>query len=177
MTPRTLIFTGEGKGKTTAALGMVVRAVGHGQDALVIQFLKSRDSTGEARLLGRSPAALPGVEWHTLGCGFVPAVDDPNYPGHVAAARAAYSLALDEVRAGRHDLIVLDEICGAAAKGLLTVEDGLTLIHTPGRRGHLVLTGRNAPEAWIAAADTVTEMRCLKHGYSEGFPATKGVEL
>jgi cob(I)alamin adenosyltransferase len=177
MKPRTLIFTGEGKGKTTAALGMVLRALGHGQSVLVIQFLKSRDSTGEARLLGREPAGLPGVDWHTMGRGFVPTADDPAYPEHAAAARTAWNLALEEIQARRHDLVVLDEICGAAAKGLLAVADGLTLITEPERRAHLVLTGRGAPAEWIEQADTVTEMRCLRHGYEQGFPAMKGVEL
>jgi cob(I)alamin adenosyltransferase len=178
-TPRRIIlFTGEGKGKTTAALGMVLRAAGHGRTALVVQFLKrgprARDPrTGEVAAL----ALLPGVEIVQTGRGFVPRRDDPRWAEHRQAAQEGLSLAQEAVGSGRYDLVVLDEICGAVTAGLLEEEQVIALVEQGDPRVILVLTGRGAGERLIALADTVTEMRCLKHGYQAGIPAQPGVEF
>jgi cob(I)alamin adenosyltransferase len=173
MTPRTLIFTGDGKGKTTAALGMVLRAVGHGQRVMVVQFLKSNKASGERHAC----ALLPQVEWVQMGCGFVPMPEHPDYPRHRAAAQAALEFARTTVAAGQHDLIVLDEICGAIAHGLIDVEAVTGMLDEAGRSACVVLTGRGAPARLIEKADTVTDMRVIKHGYADGIAAQKGVEF
>lgn len=173
MKARTLIFTGDGKGKTTAALGMVVRAVGHGQRVLVVQFLKSNAETGELRGL----SALPEVKIVQMGCGFVPRGDHPQFTTHQDAARAALEFARGEVVSGGYDLIVLDEVCGAINAQLIGEAEVLELLACPERTACIVLTGRGAGEHLVAAADTVTEMRCISHGYQQGIKAQKGVEF
>ncbi|MCX6966840.1 MAG: cob(I)yrinic acid a,c-diamide adenosyltransferase [Verrucomicrobia bacterium] len=173
MKPRTLIFTGEGKGKTTAAFGMVLRAAGHGQRVMVVQFLKSNSDSGE--LLGC--AHLPNVELVQIGRGFVPSQAHPAFANHRETAGEALAFSRECLASNRYDLIVLDEICGAVALELIELEEVIALITAPGRTACLVLTGRHASERLMAQADTVTEMRCIRHGYSEGIAAQKGVEF
>lgn len=173
MKPRTLIFTGEGKGKTTAAFGMLLRAAGHGQRVLVVQFLKSNAATGE--LLGC--ARLPQVEVVQMGRGFVPAPEHPSFKGHRETAREALAFARQSVVSGRYDLIILDEICGALSRELIDESDVLALLAAPERTACIVLTGRHASEELMAQADTVTEMRCISHGYTQGIAAQEGVEF
>lgn len=171
--PRTLIFTGDGKGKTTAAFGMVMRAAGHGQRVLIVQFLKSNASSGELKSL----TFLPGVEWVQMGRGFVPPPDHADYPAHREMAVAALEFAREHIAAGAHDLIVLDEVCGAVACGLIGEDAVLAALADPGRVANIVLTGRGAMPGLIDVADTVTDMRVVKHGYASGIPARKGVEF
>lgn len=171
--PRTLIFTGDGKGKTTAAFGMVMRAAGHGQRVLIVQFLKSNSHSGELKAL----SCLAGVEWVQMGRGFVPQPDHPDHAAHRVVAVEALEFARRNIVAGGYDLIVLDEICGAVARGLIAEEDVLAALADAGRSANIVLTGRGATPALIAAADTVTEVRVVKHGYASGIPARKGVEF
>ncbi len=173
MTPRTLIFTGDGKGKTTAALGMAFRAAGHGLRVLFLQFVKSDDSTGEAVALKSCPAIL----WKLAGKGFVPPENHPSFSEHRQAAENAFSFASDSARSGNFELIILDEILVALKKKLLPENAIASLLQTPDRRCHIVLTGRGATPSLIALADTVTEMLCTKHAYNEGLSAEKGVEF
>ena len=168
MNTRTLIFTGEGKGKTTAAFGMVLRAAGHQQSVLVVQFLKSNAATGELLAC----AHLPQV-----GCGFVPAPEHPAFAAHQSKASEALAFARQAVLSGKHDLIVLDEICGAIARELIDEEAVVELLSMPERKACLVLTGRHASKRLIEHADTVTEMKCLRHGYTQGIAAQEGVEF
>lgn len=172
-TGRLLIFTGDGKGKTTAALGMVLRAAGHGMRVRVLQFVKSDASVGEFAAL----SALPGVEITQTGRGFVPDTGCAGFEAHRAAARDGLSLAREALEPGRYNLLVLDEICTALSRGLLETEAVVELLAARPAGTHVALTGRGAPEALVALADTVTEMRCVKHGYEIGIPATKGVEF
>jgi cob(I)alamin adenosyltransferase len=169
---RVLIFTGNGKGKTTAALGMALRASGHGLRTLILQFLKSDPNTGEMAAFKDSPL----VELVQMGRGFVPSPASPAFPEHREKAREAMKRAGEALRSGKYDLIVLDEICMAVAKGLLTEEEVLALIDETDEGSCLVLTGRGATDRLISRADTVTEMSCMKHGFDEGWPAQKGVE-
>jgi cob(I)alamin adenosyltransferase len=173
MTPRTLIFTGDGKGKTTAALGMVLRAVGHGQRVMIVQFLKSNNVSGELSAC----TLLPLVELVQIGCGFVPSPDHPDYARHGMVAHQALEFARTTIASGHHELIVLDEICGAIGCGLIDMQAVIEMIDRPGRKSTIVLTGRGAPPELIELADTVTEMRAIKHGYAVGYPAQKGVEF
>jgi cob(I)alamin adenosyltransferase len=169
---RILIFTGDGKGKTTAALGMALRASGHGLRALILQFIKADTSVGELTGL----KYLPGVETILMGRGFVPSPTDPAFREHCQAALQGVEKALDAFRSERYDLIILDEICTAMAMGLITEEQVMRLIDQASGGLCLVLTGRGASDRLISKADTVTEMRCLKHGLQEGIAAQKGVE-
>jgi cob(I)alamin adenosyltransferase len=172
--PRILIFTGDGKGKTTAAMGMVLRASSHGMRIKVIQFLKSDTGSGEVAALQN----LPGVEFVRRGLGFVPKRhDDPQFAEHRRMADEGLSLACKAVLSGDYDLVVLDEICGAIAAGLLDEADVIELLKLAPAGLRLALTGRNATAAVIELADTVTEMRCVKHGLQQGRTAQKGVEF
>jgi len=170
---RTLIFTGEGKGKTTAAFGMVLRAVGHGQRVLVVQFLKSNAATGELLAC----AQLPRVEVVQMGCGFVPSPENAAYAMHRDKALEALAFACKAVKSAKYDLVILDEVCGAVARELIEEEAVITLMDAPERTACLVLTGRYASAGLIAHADTVTEMRSLRHGYTQGIAEQKGVEF
>ena len=173
MKPRTLIFTGEGKGKTTAAFGMVLRAAGHDQRVLVVQFLKSNTATGELLAC----AQLPQVEVVQLGRGFVPPREHPAFADHRATANEALSVATEAVVSGKYDLIVLDEICGAIGRELIEEDAVIELLVEPKRTACMVLTGRHASPRLMDQADTVTEMRCISHGYTQGINAQEGVEF
>ena len=173
MKPRLLLFTGDGKGKTTAALGMVLRAAGHGQRALVVQFMKADSQTGELAAL----QLLPNVKIVQMGCGFVPPEASAAFRTHRDAATTALLFATRALASGEWDLIVLDEICGAITSHLLREEAVLELLRMPTATAALVLTGRGATPQIIEAADTVTEMRCVKHGHSCGITAQAGVEF
>jgi cob(I)alamin adenosyltransferase len=170
--PRILLFTGNGKGKTTAALGMVLRAVGHGMTSAVIQFIKNDSSTGEIVALRRL-----GVEVYQGGKGFLPSVDSPAYPSHHQAAHEAFSHASGLIRSGRVDLIVLDELCTAIARGLVKEQDVRDLLAGIDPQCVIVLTGRDASAGLIAMADTVSTIHCEKHGFDSKILAQKGVEF
>lgn len=170
--PRILIFTGEGKGKTTAALGMVLRSSGHGLRIFFLQFIKGNSSVGELTGLRH----LPGVEMIQMGRGITPPSDDPAFVEHRRAAEEALETAFKALKSNRYDLVILDEICTAVKKGLLDEDQVVEFLRQGDERLCLVLTGRGATERLIKEADTVTEMRCLKHGLHEGWVAQKGVE-
>jgi cob(I)alamin adenosyltransferase len=169
---RILIFTGDGKGKTTAALGMALRAYGHGIPVALIQFVKSDRLTGEYAALSR----MTGVEIRVAGLGFVPSEADPAFEAHRRAAGEGLEIATQAVSSGRYGLVILDEICYAVARHLLQEEAVLGLIRKAAPGVTLVLTGRGATGGLIAAADTVSEIRALKHGFDAGLKAQKGVE-
>lgn len=181
-----LINTGPGKGKTTAAIGLTVRALGQGFDVAFLQFVKSQ-ATGESRFLEAYAAKHPasGIErdrktedegrlfYKRMGLGFV--FDSPTQADRDKAAEALAEAAglLD----GRFDLVVLDEICVAMAKGLIASSSVLELIAAREPSVNLVLTGRGCPEDIMAVADTVTEMRVVKHAYQAGIKARRGIEF
>lgn len=172
--PRILIFTGDGKGKTTAAFGMVLRAAGHGLRTKIVQFLKSDTGSGEIAALDN----LSGVEFVRRGLGFVPKRrDDPLFNEHRLVAEEALELAREAILTDRYDLIVLDEICGAIAAGLLEEEQVIEMLRQSPARLRLALTGRHASTGLIELADTVTEMRCVKHGLKQGRASQSGVEF
>ncbi len=169
---RILLFTGDGKGKTTAALGMALRASGHGMRTLILQFIKANSSVGEIAACRH----LPGVEISQTGLGFVPEPSHPSFSEHRRAAQEGLGLAHKALMSGQYDLVVLDEICTAVAKGLLQEDSVVEALRQAHPRACVVLTGRNATKALIDLADTVTEMRFIKHGFREGRAAEKGVE-
>lgn len=167
--PRILLFTGDGAGKTSAALGKVLRLVARGRRVAVVQFLKHDPDTGEIASL-----AQLGVTVEQCGLGFVPAPGSARYPSHRAAAQAGIALA--RARAVDHDALVLDEICGAIAKGLIDETAVLDLLRALRPEQVCICTGRGATPQLIAIADTVSEIVCLKHGLRAGITAQEGVE-
>jgi cob(I)alamin adenosyltransferase len=169
---RILIFTGDGKGKTTAAMGMALRAAGHGLAVLVVQFVKSNPHSGEATAM----RAVPGVEWFQCGRGFIPRRGEAAREEHAAAARAAFAVADDALQTGRYGVVVLDEICVAVAAGLLDESVVAEGIRHAAAGTVVVLTGRGATPGLLELADTVTEMRVVRHGYQAGIAAQVGVE-
>ena len=169
---RILIFTGDGKGKTTAALGMAFRASGHGLRTSVIQFIKSDASVGEIV----AAAAMATIEIRQTGLGFLPTADDRLFARHRAAAQAGLREAAEVLGSGQFTLVILDEICVAVARGLIEERQVIELLAQATPMTCLVLTGRDATPGLIDLADTVTEMRCLKHGLQTGRVAQKGVE-
>jgi cob(I)alamin adenosyltransferase len=170
---RILIFTGDGKGKTTAALGMALRARGHGIEVAIVQFVKADTKTGEFAALSR----LSGVEIFVTGRGFVPPETDPGFADHCRAAEEGLRIASEAARSGRFGLVILDEGCYAVARGLIAEESVLRLLREAVPGVTVVLTGRGATEGLIAAADTVSEIHCVKHGFDAGRAAQKGVEF
>jgi cob(I)alamin adenosyltransferase len=169
---RTLIFTGNGKGKTTAALGMAVRSHGHGIPVAIIQFVKSDVTTGEFAALSK----LPGIEIFVTGRGFVPPESDPRFAEHVQAAEEGLRIASEAACSGRYGLVILDEGCYAVARKLIPEGHVLRLLKERAPGVTIVLTGRGATERLIAAADTVSEIHSVKHGFDSGRKAAKGVE-
>jgi cob(I)alamin adenosyltransferase len=170
---RIVLLTGDGKGKTTAALGMVLRAVGHGKRVCVVQFIKRRSDTGESRAL----ALLPGVEQHLCGEGFVRPEAGAAFATHAEAAREGLRLAAAKLGDPSYGMVVLDEVCGAVACGLLDSAAVLGAIRGAAPGTTVVLTGRDACPELIGLADTVSRIECVKHGYDAGWPAQEGVEL
>jgi cob(I)alamin adenosyltransferase len=170
---RILVFTGDGKGKTTAAMGMALRAAGHGMPTRIIQFLKADDKTGELAAF----KAFPHVHMQQVGKGFVPKPDHPQFPDHRAAAQEGLRIATEALQSGQYAMVILDELCTAIERGLLQVTDVAALMDLVSPDSILVLTGRGAPAEIIAIADTVTRMEPLKHGMETGHRAQKGVEF
>ncbi len=167
---RILIVTGPGKGKTTAALGIVLRGLATGGKVLLARFTKAAHS-GELDILG----SLPGMTILSSSRGMTPPAGHPDYPRHVAAARDLFERT--RAAAPDHRFIVLDEICGVVARGMLAEDEVAAFL--AGLRGDqtAVLTGRGAGPGLIAIADTVSEILCLKHGYARGIEAQRGVEM
>lgn len=172
-----IVFTGDGKGKTTAAIGMSVRAAGHGMRVRIIQFIKGAWRTGEEAALRR---LSPEIELTRAGRGFtIERLRDERISDeeHAVAAKAGYADAREVLTSGGADILVLDEILGAVKAGLVTVPEVLQLIAQKPPASHLVLTGRDAPAEIVDAADLVSEMRLVKHPFAAGVVAQKGVEF
>ena len=174
-----VVYTGNGKGKTSAALGAALRALGHGWRVLVIQFFKGDWPVvfGEVEMGKR---LAPQFEVLQLGKGFVKHMGDKKpFDEHLAAAKEALRVAKEKITSGAYDLIVLDEIVYAidyAGIQLVTVEDVLDLLEAKPPALHLILTGRNAPQAIIDRADLVTEMDEIKHPWQQKVPAQVGID-
>jgi cob(I)alamin adenosyltransferase len=166
------VYTGNSKGKTTAALGLALRAVGRGFRVCMIQFIKGGGPYGEHLAAARLAPELTIIQ--TGRAGWVNK-NNPD-PEDRRLAAEAFALARRTVTAGEYDLVILDEINGAVGFGLIEVEAVLDLIRHKPAQVELVLTGRNADQRVIDAADLVTEMREIKHYYSVGVAAREGIE-
>ena len=164
-----MVFTGSGKGKTTAALGAAFRATGQGFKVLIIQFIKSSPS-------GELEAArhLPNLEIRQRGRGMIgpgPASEEDRQ-----AARQAFEEARAAVLSGEWDMVIMDELCRALTKGLIELAEVLDIISNKPKSTHLIITGRACPEELIAAADLVTRMEEIKHHWHNKIKAQAGVE-
>lgn len=165
-----LINTGDGKGKSTAAFGTAMRALARGWRVAVIQFLKSGDwSVGEEKI-GRQV----GIDWFTLGDGFTWDSDDMEETE--AIAREAWSAAEEKIESGEYDVVVLDEVTYPINWGWIPVSDVVEAIETRPERVNVILTGRDAPAELIEIADTVTEMKKVKHAFDRGVMARRGID-
>jgi cob(I)alamin adenosyltransferase len=166
-----VVNTGDGKGKSTAAFGVVVRAVARGWDVAVVQFLKSgRWQVGEEQVC----RDRLGVDWHAIGEGFT--WDSTDLTEDEAVARAAWAHARAVIEGGQHRLVVLDEITYPMTWGWIDTAEVVATIADRPAAVNVVCTGRDAPDALVAVADTVTEMRKVKHAYDTGVLAKKGID-
>ncbi|OGF97769.1 MAG: cob(I)yrinic acid a,c-diamide adenosyltransferase [Candidatus Glassbacteria bacterium RBG_16_58_8] len=169
-----IVYTGGGKGKTTAALGLALRAWGYGWKTLFVQFIKGTWHYGELEAARR---LHPSVEIRPMGVGFVHIMGDQlPLEEHREAARKALSAVREEIASERWDIIVLDEINVAISERLLTAEEVLEVVSSRPAWMSLVLTGRNAPGPLVEAADLVTEMREVKHPFRQGIEAQQGID-
>lgn len=170
-----IVYTGKGKGKTTAALGIVLRAVGHGYKVGMIQFIKGEWYYGE---LTSSRRLEPEFELIAAGRGFVGIIDDDHpIEDHQKAAKDAIEVAKQKIASGNYDVMILDEINYAAKLNLISQQDILDVIASRPEKTSLVLTGNYVPEAIMAAADLVTEMREIKHPFQRVVKAKKGIDF
>lgn len=168
-----IIYTGEGKGKTTAALGLVLRAVGYKKKCLIVQFGKVW-FTGEAEGVKN----LPNVKFIQGGKGFVKILGDKlSLSEHKKAARETFDILYKEVLGGKWDVVVADEIIGAVSSGLLPESLVIKLIQAKSQEPDLVLTGHHASKKLIELADLVTEMREVKHPFQKGILAKRGIDF
>ncbi len=166
-----LVHSGNGKGKSSSAFGMVARALGHGIKVGVVQFIKGAASTGEESFFRRFPDE---VRYHVMGEGFTWETQDRQRD--IAKAREAWAVAAELLADPAIGLVVLDELNIALKYGYLDLEPVLADIESRPLLQHVVVTGRGAPPGLIEAADTVTEMNVIKHAFKTGVKAQKGVE-
>lgn len=171
-----LVNTGDGKGKTTAALGVALRSAGCGRKVLILQFIKSGANYGELAGI----ALLPTVEIRSMGKGFIfhkQEESEEKMKEHQQAAKEAWAMVEREVKSGQWDLIILDEINYAIHYGLVDVETVVNLLQTKPENLDMILTGRNARPEIVELANTVTEMKVIKHAYQQGIKAKRGIEF
>ncbi len=165
------LFTGDGKGKTTAALGIVLRAIAHNLKVYIVYFMKGGYPYGEQQILSQ----LPNVDFSVFGHERL--ADPTNIkPGEIEEARKALAKAREVISGGNYDVVILDEINIAAAWKLIEVGEVLELIKDKPKDMELILTGRYADQSMIDAADLVTDMKKIKHPYDRGIRARRGID-
>jgi cob(I)alamin adenosyltransferase len=166
-----IVHTGNGKGKSSSAFGMVARALGHGMRVGVVQFIKGAFSTGEEHFFRR----FPEVDYNVMGEGYT--WDTQNRDRDIATANKAWEKAKSMLEDASYDLVILDEMNIVLQMNYVPLEDVVDALQNRPFMQHVVLTGRGAPDGLIEIADTVTEMKEIKHAYQAGVKAQKGVEL
>lgn len=169
-----IVYTGAGKGKTTAAMGMALRAVGHNLKVLMAQFIKGSWQYGELKAIER---LHPHFEIVPLGEGFLGSDKEAPSPNHIQSVVDAWDFCKEKMRSGEFDMIILDEINYVIDYRLLPLKWVLDTLQTKPEGLHLVLTGRNAHPGIIEVADLVTEMREIKHPFKNGTKAQRGIEF
>ena len=168
----TLVHTGEGKGKSSSAFGVVFRAAGWGMKVCVIQYIKGKWKTGEQQAAEK----FDNIEWHAMGDGFT--WDTQNPDQDIKTSRRIWAFSRQKILSGDFDLVLLDEINYCSSYGWITGQEIADFIRNEKPNWlHLLLTGRDAPREIIEAADTVTEMCKLKHAFDSGTMAAQGVEF
>ena len=169
----TIVHTGSGKGKTTAALGLAIRAWGEGLKVLILQFIKGGWKYGELKALAKFS---PDITVRQCGEGFTRR-GNTDMQKHIDAAKKTITDAKQEMTSGKWNMIILDELNYAVDFGLVPLDDALALIDSKPADMHLVMTGRNAKPEVIEKADLVTEMKEIKHPFHSGIKAQKGIEF
>ena len=167
-----IVYTGNGKGKTTAALGLACRMLGHGRRVAVIQFIKGSWKYGELELANRYADLLA---FHVMGRGFT--FKSKDREADIAAAREAWTLAENIIKAGDHALVILDELTYLVRLGMVAESAIMEVLAQKPETVHVVITGRNATAAMMESADLVTEMREVRHPLKAGIKAQKGIEF
>ena len=171
----TIVYTGKGKGKTTAALGIALRATGYKKKICMIQFIKGSWHYGE---MDSSKRLEPEFEMVAIGKGFVGIIDDKSPKiDHENVAKEAIKISNEKIQSGKYDIVILDEINYAVNLNLISLEDVLDLINSKPQNVDLVLTGNYVKKEVIEAADLVTEMREIKHPFQQGIKAKKGIDF
>lgn len=173
-----IVFTGNGKGKTTASLGQMMRLVGQGRKAIMFQFIKGPWISGEDKFLQNYPHFKGTLEIHKGGKGFVGILGDKLPRSvHREAAEKTLKLAAKAIKSQKWDLIILDEVNVAVSLKLLSAKAVLDMLKGLPMHQFVILSGRNAPKSFLKRADLATEMREIKHPYNRGELALKGVEF
>ncbi|HYG04907.1 MAG TPA: cob(I)yrinic acid a,c-diamide adenosyltransferase [Stenotrophomonas sp.] len=167
-----VVNTGNGKGKSSSGFGMLARSLGHGLHCGVVQFIKGSFATGEEAFFRRFPEQL---DYHVMGEGFTWETQDRARD--IVAAQAAWQVARGMLADPDYDFVLLDELNIALVKDYVALDEVLAAVAARPPRQHVVITGRGAPDGLIEAADTVTEMRLVKHAFKAGIMAQKGIEL
>ena len=165
-----LVNTGDGKGKSTAAFGTAIRAVARGWKVGIIQFVKS----GEWKVGEEEIGRRLGMDWWALGDGFT--WDSPDMDESEAIAREGWQVARERIESGEYDLVVLDEITYPINWGWIDLSEVIDVVNDRPERVNLIFTGRDAPDELIEVADTVTEMRKVKHAFDRGVMARRGID-
>jgi len=167
-----VVNTGNGKGKSSSGFGMLARCLGHGFRCGVVQFIKGSFSTGEEAFFRRFDDL---VDYHVMGEGYTWETQDRTRD--IAAAGAAWGVAARMLADPAYDFVLLDELNIALTKDYVALDDVLAALASRPDKQHVVITGRGAPDALVEAADTVTEMRVVKHAFKAGIKAQHGIEL
>ena len=171
----TIVYTGKGKGKTTAALGIALRATGYKKKICMIQFIKGSWHYGE---MESSKRLEPEFEMVAIGKGFVGIIDDKSpKEDHQEIAKEAIRISNEKIQSGKYDIVILDEINYAVNLNLISLDNVLDLIKSKPENVDLVLTGNYAKEEVIEAADLVTEMKEIKHPFQKGIKAKEGIDF
>jgi cob(I)alamin adenosyltransferase len=169
-----IVHTGDGKGKTTAALGMALRAVGHGQNVVMIQFIKGQWTSGEVNAIAK---LAPYLEIIPMGRGFMWTEEEKQSEENLRLVRDAWDLCRSKMMSREYKMVIFDEINNVISYGMLPVEEVIEALATKPSDVHVVLTGRGAHPALIERADLVTEMCDIKHPFRQGIAAQKGVDF
>jgi cob(I)alamin adenosyltransferase len=165
-----VLNTGNGKGKSSSAFGMMIRAVARGWNVAVVQFIKSGDWKVGEETIGRQL----GVEWHAFGDGFT--WDSEDLTNDRAHAAQGWATAVEIMQAGEHQLVIFDELTYLPSFGWIDVDEVVTAIAERPRHVNVIITGRDAAPELVELADTVTEMREIKHAYQQGIRAMRGID-
>ncbi len=170
-----IVYTGNGKGKTTASLGVALRAIGHGLRVCMVQFIKGEWHYGELNSIKKLE---PDFELIVAGKGFIGIIDDDHaFEEHVRAAKTALDIVEQKISLDTFDIIILDEINYALHLGVLQLADVMRILQNRPRHLSLILTGNHACEEIITLADLVTEMKEIKHPYKKGIKAKRGIDF